>query len=145
MRRELAQILALMSAVVLAGCGIAAAPPTAKVDNSTSEGSLRITGYSPAAGAVTSFPTQVTIYFSEPMLDEVGLGALTLFTLNCGKGPFAAETVLYAYGAGSVAVTFATQDITSGTTCTLSVSSDMADENGNTLGGERTAAYTVFP
>jgi hypothetical protein len=119
--------------------------------NSTSTGSgtsssLSVSSFSPATGTVSSLPAEVAITFNETNLDTTG-GAnselnVSNYTLTCNSTNYSVLNVSQT-SSSTILVDLPTESLSSGATCTLSLSPNLNDNEGNELGTAPGVTYTL--
>lgn len=128
---------------VLSSCGTSVSNREKAGKEDTFSSPFSVASFSPAGGAVAALPASVTVFFNSPP-NRVSASALTHYNFNCGGGAVAASDVDYESGYSSVAVTLPDVGaLAAGTGCTLTVSSNLLDLEGNPLGGSRSVTYTI--
>jgi hypothetical protein len=126
---------------VLTACGTSAALP-AKKENATISSPFYVVQYYPAEGA--TLPAAVEVAFNKPELNRATLAAVTHYNLVCGGITHAASSVNAVNGYSSVTVNLPTiSGLASGSSCTLWLSLNLQDAEGNPLGDPRSVTYVV--
>jgi hypothetical protein len=135
------RLLSLFFFFNLLGCGNAVT--SAKATGAAGEDTtFSIVSVDPATGTKSSVPTSITVIFND-FPDRTLLAAKTHYSMNCGGESVHAASVDSTSGYASVVVTFDAMVVVTGTNCVFSLASNLQNQNGNRLGGNRTATYSI--
>lgn len=134
----------------LSGCDLTSATRSSSSTSSaaTSSSALSIWEIYPASGDRSSIPTELSIVFNKSSLvagsasGSVALAASYLLT--CGSDTYDVSSATYGSGSNVVTIKLPVlPNLTSGTTCYVTASSEIRDTDGNYLSGTRSVAYTL--
>ncbi len=132
--------------LILAGCGVSSlskSGTSTATSAAASTGGLLISEFYPASGTLESPPTSVQVQFNSSTVNYAQAALASNYTLNCAGAAVSATSVNFTYGSYYATATFASQSASSGTTCYFSVSGNIYDNNGSSLGGTTEQAYLI--
>lgn len=115
---------------------------------SSSNADFRVQQLYPLEDTVSSLPATVTVTYNKSSLSygsEAGSVALASnYLFSCGNTSYEPTAVGYTYGYSSAIVTLPIiSNLSSGSTCVFTVSSNMRDGSGNYIQGARSVSYVI--
>lgn len=131
--------------IALAGCRTGSSMPLPAYKKTPAVNpAFYVVEFSPAASNVAAVPSSIVVAFNHADLDRSRLAVITHYNMSCAGVDYAAGSVDSATGYSSVTVSLqAINGLSSGTTCTFTVSSALKDAQGNSLGGNRSVSYRI--